>query len=90
MNKHVQIRNIPPDLHRRLKVSAAARGQTLSDYLRGELEKLAKLPTLPEWVELIRKQNPIDISREEIVDSIRDGRKENDEKLERWLDRPMR
>ena len=48
------------------------------------------MPTLAEWAEMIRKQPPINISREEIINSIRAGREENDEKLERWLDRPVK
>jgi antitoxin FitA len=45
MSKMVQIRNVPDALHRRLKVRAADAGQTLSDYLLAELERLAARPT---------------------------------------------
>ena len=45
MSKMVQIRNVPDTLHRKLKVRAAASGQTLSDYLLGEMERLAARPT---------------------------------------------
>ncbi len=41
MSKMVQIRNVPEVLHRKLKVRAAHSGQTLSDYLLAELERLA-------------------------------------------------
>ena len=44
MSKMVQIRNVPDALHRRLKVRAASSGQTLSDYLLAELERLAARP----------------------------------------------
>src|SRR5712691_2921028 len=30
---HIQIRNVPPELHRKLKVRAAEAGMSLSDYL---------------------------------------------------------
>jgi hypothetical protein len=41
----VQIRNVPDTLHRKLKARAADAGQTLSDYLLAEMERLAALPT---------------------------------------------
>ena len=45
MSKMVQIRNVPDTLHRKLKARAAHAGQTLSDYLRAELERAASRPT---------------------------------------------
>jgi plasmid stability protein len=46
----VQIRNVPDTLHRKLKVRAADSGQTLSDYLLAELERLAERPTRDEML----------------------------------------
>jgi plasmid stability protein len=48
MSKMVQIRNVPDALHRKLKGRAAHSGQTLSDYLMAELERLAARPTREE------------------------------------------
>ena len=45
MSKMVQIRNVPDALHRKLKTRATDSGQTLSDYLLAELERLAARPT---------------------------------------------
>jgi plasmid stability protein len=50
MSKMVQIRNVPDGLHRKLKVRAAGSGQTLSDYLLAELERLAARPTRDEML----------------------------------------
>ena len=50
MSKMVQIRNVPDALHRKLKVRAANSGQTLSDYLLAELERLAARPTRHEML----------------------------------------
>ena len=50
MSKMVQIRNVPEALHRTLKVRAAYSGQTLSDYLLAELERLAARPTRDEML----------------------------------------
>jgi len=50
MSKMVQIRNVPDTLHRKLKVRAAHSGQTLSDYLLAERERLAARPTREEML----------------------------------------
>jgi plasmid stability protein len=44
----VQVRNVPEALHRKLKTQAADAGQTLSDYLLAELQRLAARPTRDE------------------------------------------
>jgi plasmid stability protein len=46
----VQIRNVPDALHRKLKARAADAGQTLSDYLLAELERVAARPTRDEML----------------------------------------
>ena len=48
MSVMIQIRNVPDDLHRLLKSRAALAGMSLSDYLLGELRRLAERPTLAE------------------------------------------
>src|SRR5947199_3766110 len=50
MSKMVQVRNVPDALHRKLKARAAHSGQTLSDYLLAELERLATRPTREEML----------------------------------------
>ena len=50
MSRMVQIRNVPDTLHRRLKSRALDSGQTLSDYLLAELERLAARPTREEML----------------------------------------
>ena len=56
MSKMVQIRNVPDALHRKLKVRAAGSGQTLSDYLLAELERLAARPTRDEMLTRIHRR----------------------------------
>ena len=53
---HIQIRNVPPELHRKLKARAAEAGMTLSDYLLETVVRpLAQLPTMAEMRERIRR-----------------------------------
>lgn len=69
---HIQIRNVPPDLHRKLKARAAEAGLTLSDYLLRQAERTAEAPTLEEAVRRVRsrklvhlKTRPADLIRED-------------------------
>lgn len=48
MSKMIQLRNVPDELHRKLKARAAMAGMTLSDYLVAEVAKSASRPTLEE------------------------------------------
>lgn len=52
--KMIQIRNVPDDVHRTLKMRAAAAGLSLSDYLLREIERDAKQPTLEEVLDKIK------------------------------------
>ena len=46
--KTLQIRNVPDDVHRALRIRAAAAGVSLSDYALGELERAAERPPVAE------------------------------------------
>ncbi len=48
MSKMIQLRHVTEALHRRLKVRAAAAGMSLSDYLVGEVRRIAERPTVEE------------------------------------------
>lgn len=69
----IQIRNVDPELHRRLKEKAAGAGMSLSDYLKKELQELAALKT---WQEIFDDMEPyrIDVDIEEIIKGIDEGR----------------
>lgn len=58
MTKMVQVKGVPEGVHRALKARAALRGQTLSDYLRGEMERLASRPSPEELLALIDHDAP--------------------------------
>lgn len=55
----VQIKDLPEDVHRTLKARAAEQGQTLSDFLRLELEKIATKPTMAEVIRRIEARGPL-------------------------------
>lgn len=55
----VQIRDVPDEVHRRLKARAAAQGQSLSEYLRTILGAAAQRPTPAELAERIRLRGAV-------------------------------
>jgi len=75
MSRMIQIRDVPEDLHRRLKVRAARMGMNLSDFLKRELARIAGKPTLDEMLDHLAKRPPIELSEpiEEIIRAHRDA-----------------
>jgi antitoxin FitA len=71
----IQIRNVPDDLHRTLKVRAAKAGMTLSGYLLSEIEQVAKKPTLHEWLEKVSRDDPVKLDEppEVVIRRMRDA-----------------
>jgi plasmid stability protein len=70
---HIQIRNVPPELHRKLKVRAIEEGLTLSEYLLREAERAAARPTLAELTKRIRGRKLVSFERP-TADLIREDR----------------
>ncbi len=52
----VQIKNVPPDVHRVLRHRADAAGQSLQAYLLAELTEQASKPTLTELFDRIESE----------------------------------
>jgi antitoxin FitA len=61
MPKMIQIRNVPDELHRKLKARAARLKMTLSDYLLSEIEQTAEKPALSEMMERLRNPEPVEL-----------------------------
>jgi plasmid stability protein len=52
----IQIRNVAPDFHRRLKARAAMEGMSMSDYVLREVGKALDRPMRQEVLERIRSR----------------------------------
>lgn len=63
MTRMVQVKGVPDEVHRVLKARAALRGQTLSDYLRAEMERLAARPSPDELMALLDHDAPRGLGR---------------------------
>jgi len=76
MPKMIQVRNVPDDVHRTLKIRAASEGISLSDYIKRDLEELAKQATIEEVFADARARGESGITAEEIVSDLRQMRGE--------------
>ena len=72
----VQIRNVPPELHRRLKARAAIEGLSMSDYVLREIRKALDRPTREEVLERLRARPARQLrkSAAEVIRAERDSR----------------
>jgi plasmid stability protein len=76
MPKMIQIRNVPDELHRRLKIRAAEQGLTLSDYLLAMAERESGRLTTKELAARIRERGRVDIPTGMLEQLLSEGRAE--------------
>ena len=76
MSTMIQIRNVPGDLHRKLKARAALQGKSLSDYLLENIIDIAAIPSVEEWRARLAAREPMNLGDEtlEILRAEREGR----------------
>jgi antitoxin FitA len=76
MSTMVQIRNVPDELHRKLKARAALAGMSISEYLLREIERSLERPTREELLARLRSREQVE-PREPIAAAVaaeREGR----------------
>jgi plasmid stability protein len=61
MPKMIQVRNVPDGLHRELMRRARSRGQTLTDYIKGILEREVARPDPEEVFRRILERTPVEL-----------------------------
>lgn len=64
MSKMIQIRNVPDDVHKALKIRATKEGMSLSDFLRREVTKVAGTLTVQEVLERARRRGPVELDED--------------------------
>jgi hypothetical protein len=75
MSKMIQIRNVPDDLHRELKMRAAAAGMSMSDYIKRELSRKGRKSTIREIRERSKGRSAgSTLTTQKTVDIIREAR----------------
>lgn len=71
----IQVRNVPEDVHRTLKVRAAAEGTSLSDYVLREVTRVARSPTPEELDARIRARGAAKVTTTDILEARDAGRR---------------
>jgi antitoxin FitA len=69
----VQIRNVPIELHRRLKARAALEGLSMSDYVLREVKRALERPSRAEVIERLRSRPRIKLG-DEVASALREER----------------
>jgi len=74
----LQLRDVPDDVHRELKVRAARAGQSLSEYTLAIVQQHVATPTLREIAERISRRTPVEpeIAVGELIRAERNARSE--------------
>jgi plasmid stability protein len=57
----VQVRNVPDELHRKLKSRAALSGMSISEYLLREIERVLERPTREELLQRLRSRDQVEL-----------------------------
>jgi plasmid stability protein len=69
----VQIRNVPVELHRRLKARAALEGLSMSDFVLREVTRALERPSRAEVIERLRSRPRLKLG-DEVVVALREER----------------
>lgn len=77
VSRMLQVRNLPDDVHAKLKARAAAERMSLSDYVARELERLVQYRSTAEILAEARERGP-KIGADAILRAIYEGRDERD------------
>ena len=70
----VQIKNVPPDVHRVLRERAAAAGQSMQEYLLAQLTRQAEAETLEEVLDRAGGRAGGSLGLDFAVESLHDDR----------------
>lgn len=71
---NVLVRDLPEDVHAELQRRAEQSGQSLQQYLAGELKRLAAKPTLAELMSRIERHRGGRVGLTQAVEDLRDER----------------
>ena len=82
----IQVKEVPFELHERLRARARSEGRSLSGYVLGLIERDLAMPTMREWLDGLGRDEPVTgISSEDVVAAIHEGRAERDEQIRRAI-----
>lgn len=71
---NVLVRDVPEDVHTALQRRAEQRGQSLQQYLAGELRRLAERPSVDEVLDRIERRSGGRVGLEQATDDLAEER----------------
>jgi antitoxin FitA len=71
---NVLVRDIPDDVHAELQRRAERRGQSLQQYLAGELRRLAEQPTIDELLDRVERRRGGSVGLAQAAEDLREER----------------
>ncbi len=78
----IQVKNVPDELHDRLRARARLEGRNLSDYVLEVLRRDLMVPSTQEWLERLEQDEAVTtISREDVSKAIHEARAERYEQI---------
>ena len=75
------MKDVPEELHEALRRRAIQEGMSLADYVLDLIRRDLGLPSRREWLERLATREPVDISRQEILEALDDARAEREAQL---------
>jgi hypothetical protein len=87
MAVHLQIRDLPDEVHQILRERAATRGLSLRQYTLEILQQHCRQPTLDEWLDGLSRLTPVSLTTSG-PEAVRQAREADDAALIDALDRP--
>lgn len=87
MAVHLQIRDLPDELHQTLRQRAATRGLSLRQYALEVLREHCHQPTLDEWLDGLNRLTPVVLSTS-AAEAVREARETEEAALVDVLGRP--
>jgi antitoxin FitA len=71
---NVLVRDIPDDVHAELQRRAERHGQSLQQYLAGELRRLAEQPTIDELLDQVERRRGGSVGLAQAAEDLREER----------------
>jgi plasmid stability protein len=70
----IQVRNVPDDVHKTLKMRATAAGVSLSDYIKRDLEEAASRLSLEEIDARATSRGPSRLQTKTVLEALHEAR----------------
>jgi antitoxin FitA len=76
MNKMIQVRNLNPELHKKVKIRATEEGLTITDWVENLIEREVARPSMKDVYARLRTRKPMNLnpSAAEMIREDRDNR----------------